>query len=292
MLDRRQIKQKARRRVKGRCLRTYLTVFPLFLVTTLPFLLCTVAIWVPALRDLRGIFARTPQLLILRDVSQRALLHSAIVTSIWLGLGGPITLSLRAYFLMLRRHRNRAGIYDALVCFSSYARYFRTNAWLSLWTALHFAPCAFFFFAYVLLHSPSFAHPPATAASFAALALAIVGLFWGVWRVARYAMTPYLLHDLPSASGRELLRASKALMRARRLSYLAFQLSFTPLRLLSFTTLGLANVYILPYRMTASAVYYGAARRGALQTAEEREPLPHYAYAPGPNRIAPNQPQS
>ena len=79
----------------------------------------------------------------------------------------------------------------------------------------------------------------------------------GIILAYAYSMTAYLLEDRPDLSARETLRASRLLMRGHKFDLFWLQLSFIGWLLLSFLTLGIGLLWLVPYMETAQAAFYG-----------------------------------
>ena len=80
----------------------------------------------------------------------------------------------------------------------------------------------------------------------------IPGLY--VWLA--YAMTPYVLEERENFPVIEAMRASRKMMKGFKLRLLWLKISFIGWDILSLITLGLAFIYVVPYKKTAEAVFY------------------------------------
>ena len=95
------------------------------------------------------------------------------------------------------------------------------------------------------------------------LALLFIQLFCGIFLIVpgiivsyRFAMTPYILEERPSFSVRKAMRESGKMMKGHKWQLFCLHFSFLGWRILGMLTLGIANLYVLPYRHTAEAVFY------------------------------------
>lgn len=71
-----------------------------------------------------------------------------------------------------------------------------------------------------------------------------------------YAQAFFLLHDFPQYSARELLAASRKLMRGQKLKLFYIHISFIPLLLLSVLSCGIAMLWIVPYMNATLTEFY------------------------------------
>lgn len=71
-----------------------------------------------------------------------------------------------------------------------------------------------------------------------------------------FEMAYFLLADDPEMSGTEALKTSFSLMRGKMLRYLLLQVSFLPLAILCVFTLGFGLLWLVPYMLMTSAVFY------------------------------------
>lgn len=71
-----------------------------------------------------------------------------------------------------------------------------------------------------------------------------------------YAMVPYILEERPEFTVRKAMRISKRMMRGHRWQLFCLELSFLGWDILCFLTLGLACIYVIPYKSAAKAVFY------------------------------------
>lgn len=80
----------------------------------------------------------------------------------------------------------------------------------------------------------------------------------GIIATFSYAMIYYILADKKQSEvgPMEVLKKSKAMMKGYKWDYFVFQLSFFGWLLLSCLTLGILYIWVGPYMMVASALYY------------------------------------
>lgn len=71
-----------------------------------------------------------------------------------------------------------------------------------------------------------------------------------------YAMVPYILEERPGYNVRKAMRISKKMMRGHRWELFRLDLSFLGWDILCFLTLGLACIYVIPYKSATKAVFY------------------------------------
>ncbi len=71
-----------------------------------------------------------------------------------------------------------------------------------------------------------------------------------------YAMTGYLLAEYPEMTASEALRRSKELMSGNRWRLFCLQFSFIGWDILSSFTLGIGNLWLIPYKQAAEAEFY------------------------------------
>ena len=102
----------------------------------------------------------------------------------------------------------------------------------------------------------------------------------GIVKTYSYAMTPYILTDMPDIPAKEALKLSMRMMRGHKAELFVFHLSFVGWAILSSFTFGLlALLYVGPYMQIATAGFYDevkqdAVRRGILVSVQE----PYMAY--------------
>ena len=110
-------------------------------------------------------------------------------------------------------------------------------------------------------------------------AMALAGLYKAVWlglwsctlvmapvKYYSYLMYDYILAENPSASPREALRLSRAMMKGNKMRAFLLDLSFVPWYLLGLITFGLViYFYANPYRSLSFAEFYTRVRESAIQ---------------------------
>lgn len=78
----------------------------------------------------------------------------------------------------------------------------------------------------------------------------------GVIAAYRYAMVPYLMAEFPELRTMDAMRESKRLMKGNKWRLFCLQISFIGWNLLSLFTMGIASLWIVPYRLAAEAAFY------------------------------------
>lgn len=71
-----------------------------------------------------------------------------------------------------------------------------------------------------------------------------------------YAMAPYIMAEDPECTPMEAIRRSKALMDGHKMELFILELSFIGWHILSMMTLGLGNLFLVPYTSAATAAFY------------------------------------
>ena len=71
-----------------------------------------------------------------------------------------------------------------------------------------------------------------------------------------YAMTNYILAEHPELTAGEAIERSKAMMHGHRWRLFCLQLSFIGWDLLCILTMGIGNLWLLPYKQAAEAAFY------------------------------------
>lgn len=73
-----------------------------------------------------------------------------------------------------------------------------------------------------------------------------------------------IMCDHPNLKPSEAIKLSKKMIKGNRTELFTYDLSFIPWYLLCAITLGIANIYVIPYKSTADALYYENFRLRAL----------------------------
>lgn len=71
-----------------------------------------------------------------------------------------------------------------------------------------------------------------------------------------YAMTPYILAENPEMGALEAMKASKEMMKGHKARLFCLQLSFFGWYLLGAVTMGILNLWVVPYAEAAVAGFY------------------------------------
>lgn len=110
------------------------------------------------------------------------------------------------------------------------------------------------------------------------LTLFLTGLFTTLWSLLfiipgivyayKIRFVPYILADHPDMEWREAIDLSKKMTNGHKGELFVLDLSFIPWALLMPITLGLINIYVLPYRETVNALYYENFKQRGLQSGE------------------------
>lgn len=73
-----------------------------------------------------------------------------------------------------------------------------------------------------------------------------------------------IMIDYPNLKPSEAMKLSRKIVRGNRTELFTYNITFIPWFLLSMVTLGLANIYVMPYKATCDALYYENFRLRAL----------------------------
>lgn len=84
----------------------------------------------------------------------------------------------------------------------------------------------------------------------------LAGTAVGVLVKLPFSMTFYLLADDPQKKGIQALKESVGLMKGHILQFLVLQLSFVPMMILSFVTLYIGLLWIMPYMYASMTAFY------------------------------------
>lgn len=168
----------------------------------------------------------------------------------------------------LRLARNEGPGYANL--FDGFARFFRV-LWMNiligifagLWGLMAMIP------AFVLIVAVAVAG--ASGASITGVTI-IVGFTYLLMIVAvavvliitllRYLLAPYFLLDDPTCTAREAIRRSKRAMRGWKMEAFTLGFSFLGWTILSAMTLGILDIWVLPYRQVTYANFYDCVTGG------------------------------
>lgn len=104
----------------------------------------------------------------------------------------------------------------------------------------------------------------------------LVGFFTSLWSLLlivpgiikfyAYAMTPYILIDNPELSANQAINLSCKMMKGHKFDLFFLQLSFIGWGILSVFTGGIGLLWLMPYMMSAQAVFYQDIKQNFLQT--------------------------
>ena len=88
----------------------------------------------------------------------------------------------------------------------------------------------------------------------------------------RYAMMPYLMAEVPELRSMEAMRESKRLMKGNKWRLFCLHISFLGWELLGTLTMGIAYLWINPYRTAAETAFYmEVTGRGELRYCQQPE---------------------
>ena len=93
----------------------------------------------------------------------------------------------------------------------------------------------------------------------------------GICATYSYAMTGYILAENPELSASEAIGLSKEMMAGNRWRLFCLQFSFIGWSILAGFTLGIGNLWLMPYRQAATAAFYR--ELCGVQSCEPEEPI-------------------
>lgn len=83
----------------------------------------------------------------------------------------------------------------------------------------------------------------------------LAGIFIAIVKGYAYGLSIYLAKDNDKIGYNDAITKSRTLMNGKKRDRFMLSLSFIPWILLSFITMGLANIYVIPYMLAADAIY-------------------------------------
>ena len=83
----------------------------------------------------------------------------------------------------------------------------------------------------------------------------LAGIILAIIKGYAYGLSIYLAKDNDQIGYNDTITKSKTLMNGKKRDRFMLSLSFIPWILLSFITMGLANIYLIPYMLAADAIY-------------------------------------
>lgn len=83
----------------------------------------------------------------------------------------------------------------------------------------------------------------------------LVGIFIAIIKGYAYGLAIYLTKDNDQIGYNDAITQSRNLMDGKKQDRFVLSLSFIPWILLSLITMGLANIYVIPYMLAADAIY-------------------------------------
>lgn len=128
------------------------------------------------------------------------------------------------YCLRVSRDEDPGGMGTLFECFQQFWRFFTANLLMGLFT---------------VLWSMLFVIP-------------------GIIAALSYSQTIYIMLDNPDMSAMEAIRESKQLMKGYKADYFVLGLSFLGWALLSVLTMGILQIWLLPYETITYANFYNA----------------------------------
>ena len=83
----------------------------------------------------------------------------------------------------------------------------------------------------------------------------LAGIIIAIIKGYAYGLSIYLAKDNDQIGYNDTITKSRTLMNGKKRDRFMLSLSFIPWILLSFITMGLANIYVIPYMLAADAIY-------------------------------------
>ena len=83
----------------------------------------------------------------------------------------------------------------------------------------------------------------------------LAGIFIAIVKGYAYGLSIYLSKDNDQLGYNDAITKSRTLMNGKKQDRFVLSLSFIPWILLSLITMGLANIYVIPYMLAADAIY-------------------------------------
>lgn len=83
----------------------------------------------------------------------------------------------------------------------------------------------------------------------------LAGIFIAIIKGYAYGLAIYFAKDNDQIGYNDAITNSRRLMNGKKQDRFMLSLSFIPWILLSFITMGLANIYVIPYMLAADAIY-------------------------------------
>lgn len=83
----------------------------------------------------------------------------------------------------------------------------------------------------------------------------LAGIFIAIVKGYAYGLAIYLAKDNDQIGYNDAITNSRRLMDGKKQNRFMLSLSFIPWILLSFITMGIANIYVIPYMLAADAIY-------------------------------------
>lgn len=78
----------------------------------------------------------------------------------------------------------------------------------------------------------------------------------GIIKALSYVLTPYILRDYPELSGNKAIELSMAMMQGHKMEWFILVLKYIVCLILGLFTLGIANLWVIPYFTAVMANFY------------------------------------
>lgn len=78
----------------------------------------------------------------------------------------------------------------------------------------------------------------------------------GIIKAISYVLTPYILKDYPELSGNKAIELSMAMMEGYKMKWFVLELKYILCLILGLFTLGIANLWVIPYFTAVMANFY------------------------------------
>jgi len=187
----------------------------------------------------------------------RSMTTSSILSILLSLYQNVIAFGYHSYGLRLARNEQPGyrNLFDGFArCGRVILMMFLISLFTGLWTLLGLLPYIFLLVVSLTMES--------TILLCLAILAAVAGTVFGVFMGLRYEMSPFILIDQPDLTAIQAISESKRVMSGRVWSLFVLELSFLGWALLSLFTLGILNLWLLPYMTAAKANFYDFAAHG------------------------------
>lgn len=165
-----------------------------------------------------------------------------------------------------RKHRDSTSFDDSLMAFSGqylaklFGIFIIRWLFLLIWSMMMTLPLTWWLFNLVIF-GPEWTNVVTDSLLILSLLSFFIGGFMLINRTLAWSQVEFLLYDKLQANEETislfgLFKESSQLMKGQKIPYLFLHLSFLGWYLLVILTLGLANIYVLPYTITAKSIFY------------------------------------